>query len=376
MIKSPFDYAGFVGDGIADDTVPLQAALDDTSCSWLDFTDVVGAKHTDTLVMSAPKLLTGVKGRSALKFVQASAGAPKAALRVASGAAGAEVKGLKSDYQFGASVTAGSVGAWSLEAENVLVENIEADAHKGTAPTGVLITGIETRASRLRLIRPKIRNVSGYGIRGLAMSSLGWPAELSDILVEDPDVSLFGAYGICFQNQGAMSKIKLLLGSVDMSDHATSSMMNAVFIGSSPSVAGYAITEDVLVQGVSVRATSRPDNSANGSITLWNTISGRVIGCSTRGGGIGISMAYGYNNVEVGNVIDGPEYYGIEMAGGYQGCFGNAIEGRGWTQKGVAIQCAAPIYNVNAGPNNIQSCVARIYQQSGHPGPFRISDPS
>lgn len=383
-MKTPFDY-GFVN-GV-DNTAALQAALSDPLCSWLDFTDIVGGIISDTLTLARPKKITGIKNRSSLSFTQGMAGAAKSAFVFAPGAEGSEVSGLKIDYNWGAGVTApatfaGILGAVSVEADYITMIDVAVDGHKANSVLGARVGGVEIKASHFRVRGAKIENVAGYGVHGLTWVS-PWPSALSNIVLEDVEVTSIGdGAGILIQNMsGNVSRIKLLRCRVDISDEPATSVKNAIYVGQLNETQ---LTDDVLIDGCAVVANAMPDNTTCGSITVGGVTGGRVVNNRIKGGGIGISIAHGYNNTVVGNAIDmqgaynlaqGYIGYGIEVAGSQVACMGNSIEGRATLARGVAIQGASSIYNVNVGPNNIQGCLTRIFPQGGHPGPFRVLDP-
>lgn len=369
---------GVLFDGY-DETAKVQAALDDP-CVDLDVNEGV-VFIAGNLVANRLKRF---HGPLSINHCQAT-GVAQPAIAFRGASAGSKVEQILINQSWGAVTappTAGIFGIVSIEADGIILDRYRVRGTKTPPAPGIRASGLEILANEARISDPDIASVSGYGIHGLTWVA-PWPSALRNITIRGARVTDIGdGYGISIGSAaGSVSGLRLHDCRVDISAEPASSTKNAIFVGNMNNTCP---SEDILIDGCSVLANPRPDNTTHGAITVGNGRLARVANCTVKGGGIGISIADGYCNSVTGNTIDmqggynpaqGNIGYGIEIAGSQVACSGNAIEGHATLMKGVAIQSSNPIYNVNVGPNNIQGCLARIYQQPGHPGPFRIVDP-
>lgn len=215
--------------------------------------------------------------------------------------------------------------------------------------------GITLYGDRPRVIRPKVRDVDGYGIY-IAQDT-------DDAFISDPDIGgTVGNIGI-FQDGGNNTAIKnaprIEGGRVDRSAMPASLTQGGIHVRGDSTYTnkgGY-------IRGVEVRMPSSPNDSSNLCIEVRDSPSFKVENNTTFGGAMGVSLDHAPGAVVSGNIISGMKINGVEVANNSDGASvsGNTIDAAGLTgTNGVAIQGATGTNDdVSVSGNTILGCDTR-----------------
>jgi parallel beta-helix repeat protein len=317
------DY-GAKGDGVTDDTAAIQAAFSAVGAgATVHFPDGVFVTSAD-LTLPAGAILDG------LGVLKAKAGFNGAVLRPQ---AGSTVRNITIDGNR-ANVTASS--GIALGGNSVTVEGVTVRA--------CTVYGIVAFSqSGMRIVRNKVTDTGQTGIFFAAPS-----ANYSNVLIESNEVDRSGeGAGVA----GAGIQVIGLLGSYHASDIRIS--LNRVVMPANPT------------------ADTTPCIEHNGDV-----IRSSIVGNSTSGGAMGISVGRGKFCTVSANTVYRAKFYGLEL-GASEHCVlsGNTIEGDGFTQRGIAISATSGgniIHNTVQG-NTVKGCTTFAFSAANTPSYLTIT---
>jgi hypothetical protein len=205
------------------------------------------------------------------------------------------------------------------------------DGNKANQSSG---DGLVLTSTGARIVDLLVQDVERYGVHGYGASAL---------LLDEVRSVDSGSVGIFVETNAAnISDIRIIGSSVDRSSISAGSIVEGgIKVHGSEHLAGYTVS-DVKIEGCKAYLPTSPTDATCIGIELWGGVyRGKVIGCDTSGGNMGISYSRTYDSTGIGNTTYNAATVGFELSNCAHCTVGkNIIQANGLTVTGVVVSGA------------------------------------